>query len=53
MAPNGVIKAIDVSSNVAQDAEAIGPSTALLCEKILADRLRPEQGFRAASASCV
>ena len=47
MAPNGVIKAIDVSSNVAQEAEAIGPSTALLCENILAGRLHQEQGFRA------
>jgi len=32
---------------IAREAEAIGPATALLCEKILADRPHPEQGFRA------
>ena len=32
---------------IARDATAIGPCTALLCEKILVERRHPEQGFRA------
>ena len=32
---------------ITREAEAIGPCAALLCEKILADRPHPEQGFRA------
>ena len=32
---------------ITRETEAIGPCAALLCEKILADRPHPEQGFRA------
>jgi transposase len=32
---------------ISREASAIGSDAALLCEKILADRPRPEQGFRA------
>ncbi|MBC7495632.1 MAG: IS21 family transposase [Sphingomonadaceae bacterium] len=32
---------------ITRETEAIGPFAALLCEKILADRPHPEQGFRA------
>jgi transposase len=32
---------------IRQDAKAIGPATAALCELILQDRPHPEQGFRA------
>jgi transposase len=32
---------------IAREAAAIGPSAALLCKRILADRPHPEQGFRA------
>jgi transposase len=32
---------------ITREASAIGPDAALLCEKILADRPHPEQGFRA------
>lgn len=32
---------------IATEAAAIGPCTALLCEKVLTDRPHPEQGFRA------
>jgi transposase len=35
------------SERIEREASAIGPNTALLCEKILADRPHPEQGFRA------
>ena len=32
---------------ITREASAIGPDAALLCEKILAERPHPEQGFRA------
>lgn len=32
---------------IGREASAIGPDVALLCEKILAERRHPEQGFRA------
>lgn len=32
---------------IQREASSIGPEVALLCEKILADRPHPEQGFRA------
>lgn len=32
---------------ITREASAIGPNAALLCERILADRPHPEQGFRA------
>lgn len=32
---------------ITREASAIGPDVALLCQKILADRPHPEQGFRA------
>lgn len=35
------------SERIEREASAIGPNTALLCEKILAERPHPEQGFRA------